>query len=426
MKKLFFTLLFFLAFAGTSYAAANSSLCDASCNLTISFPDGGAITAIEPLTIVFGESGFINDGATTTGYSAGDTVSLAAGESLSFAAGGMLDLGAAGNIEYTSMRIDTSGDIDITAVGGAEQITIQDLELTGGTLTLNSATVVMGLLTISGDMLINAVNGISNPGTIITASGAVELAGSLENTGSIGVMQGASLSLASGFVRWTGAGDTNNWSDPANWQYVESCDATGSSTAASLTISSTGAAPTAADNVCISANALVGWQQSAGCNSASGSYGGGVTISTGATLADPTGCINPANNLVIDPDLSNSLSGTLTLTSTGGGTLTLNDGVDLVNASGTVTAINDFTLVAANLSQQSLSEMEGFKLLTSDGNTCTVTNGECITASGAKYVVNTDGELVPADDGGAINLYLLLMMAMLLFGRYSFLCMRQC
>ncbi len=328
MKKLFFSLLFFLAFASTSYGAANSSLCDASCNLTISFPDGGAITAIEPLTIVFGESGFINDGATTTGYPAGDTISLAAGESLSFAAGGALSLGTAGNIDYTSMRIDTSGEIDITAVGGAEQITIRDMELTGGTLVLNAVSTIWGGVdAINANIFVNA-----------------------------GIMP----------------------------------------------IDSTNG------------------QQTAGCNSTSGSYGGGVTISSGVTLADPTGCINTTNNITIDP---NFLTGTLTIQ--GGGTLTLNDGVDLVNASGDVTPISGGFFVA-NLSQQSLAEMEGFPLLTSDGNTCTVTNGECIAASGAKYVVNTDGELVPADDGGAINLYLLLMMAMLLFGRYSFLCMRQC
>ncbi len=401
MKKLFFTLLFFLAFAGTSYGAANSSLCDASCNLTISFPDGGAITAVEPLTIVFGESGFINDGATTTGYSAGDTVSLAAGKSLSFAAGGMLDLGAAGNIEYTSMRIDTSGEIDITAVGGAEQITIQDLELTGGTLTLNSTTVVMGVLTISGDMLINAVNGISNPGTIITASGAVELAGSLENTGSIGVMQDATLSLggwfswfsgaitgggalivSNGIVNFTGAGDMNSWSDPTNWQ------------------------------------------QSTGCNSTSGSGGGSVTISSGATLAVPTGCTNPANNLVIDPNLSSSLSGTLTLTSTGGGTLTLNDGALPLTLSGDVTPISGGFFVA-NLSQQSLVEMEGFPLLTSDGNTCTVTNGECVTDSGAKYVVNENGELVPASNGGMLDYWLILLLSVLLLWHRVFYARRR-
>ncbi len=391
MKKLFFSLLFILAFASTSYGAANSSLCDVSCNLTISFPDGGAITAVEPLTIVFGESGFINDGASTTGYPAGDSVSLAAGESLSFTAGGALNLGAAGNIYYTSMRIDTSGEIDITAVGGAEQITIQDLELTGVTLTLNSATVVMGVLTISGDIVINAVNGISNPGTIIIASGAVELTGLLEHTGTIEVMQDATLSLGgwfiwssgaitgggalivnNGAVNFTGDGDMNSWSDPTNWQ------------------------------------------QSTGCNSASGSGGGSVTISSGATLADPTGCISPANNLVIDPDLSGSLAGTLTIT--GGGTLTLNNGVDLVNASGEVTPISGGFFVA-NLSQQSLAEMEGFPLLTSDGNTCTVTNGECVTDSGAKYVVNENGELVPASNGGMLDYWLILLIGILLVWR---------
>ena len=47
----------------------------------------------------------------------------------------------------------------------------------------------------------------------------------------------------------------------------------------------------------------------------------------------------------------------------------------------------------------------GIEFATEDGNTCTLTAGDCITATGAKYVV-VDGKLVqPASDGsGLINL----------------------
>ena len=76
LAGLFFSLLM-------AHVAHAGKLCESSCDaLTISFPDGGSIEAVEALSFQFGDGGVLNDGSVTTGYSSGDLLSLAAGETL--------------------------------------------------------------------------------------------------------------------------------------------------------------------------------------------------------------------------------------------------------------------------------------------------------------------------------------------------------
>ena len=131
-----FTLLFLIS---PSLFATN--LCDSSCELLISFPDGGSIEAIEPLTFTFstgghlilGETGTINTAIqpVSTDYSSAGTLKLAAGESITFDVNGSLNLGSGGNIEYTSISTQGPFTVDVTAVGGTESIKLDQLSITG-------------------------------------------------------------------------------------------------------------------------------------------------------------------------------------------------------------------------------------------------------------------------------------------------------
>jgi len=115
MKHLFFFLLFLLSIN----QAHAQNWCDPSCNLLISFPEGGSMDATEPLTLTFsqnglldlGEAGTINSSVqpANTNYSNGGELSLSAGESITFGKGGVLELGSEGNINTTSLNISTTG-----------------------------------------------------------------------------------------------------------------------------------------------------------------------------------------------------------------------------------------------------------------------------------------------------------------------------
>ena len=127
MKSLF-SLIFLFFFANSAFAA---NLCDTSCNLTISFPAGGSITAVEPLIFTFGDAGLVDTVATSTAYVNGNTLPMGTGEVLTFAAGGSLGLGTAGNLDYSSIAITTDGDINIQAVGGTETIYLFTITISG-------------------------------------------------------------------------------------------------------------------------------------------------------------------------------------------------------------------------------------------------------------------------------------------------------
>lgn len=118
-----------LVFASNLFA---SNLCDSSCDLSITFPDGGSIEAIDTLTIIFGDGGTINNGVVTTVYPAGDTLTVAAGDFITFDANGSFVLGDGGNIDYSSIQIMSNGVMNLAAVEGAKKVLIQDLTLLGG------------------------------------------------------------------------------------------------------------------------------------------------------------------------------------------------------------------------------------------------------------------------------------------------------
>ena len=113
-----------------------SDLCDSSCDLSITFPDGGSIEAIKDIEIQFGTGGYITNNGVTTGYSKGDDLEIDSGESMIFSAGSKLVLGERGNIDHSEMTITSNGVMNLAAVGGKKKVEIRDLNLLGQ-LTLN-------------------------------------------------------------------------------------------------------------------------------------------------------------------------------------------------------------------------------------------------------------------------------------------------
>jgi len=155
-----------LLFSGNLFAA---NLCDSSCDLSITFPDGGSIEAIEPLTIKFGADGFIYN---AEGYSSENgEISLATGELMKFQAGGELVLGIDGNIDYSNVQITSNGAMNLAAVGGTKTVSIQDFTLLGGcTLSMSSDFEVVegglfhlfsGLVTASTDLVFTNYGSVS-------------------------------------------------------------------------------------------------------------------------------------------------------------------------------------------------------------------------------------------------------------------------
>ncbi len=151
--KYLVSLLFILSLFHNANAG---NLCDEFCEFVITFPDGGAIDAVETLTITFGDGGFVNDGVVTTGYAVGEVLLLAAGESLVFSNDGVLTLGAGGNIDYIDMVLSSSGNASLTALGGTESINIiEKLTLSDGlNFTFNGDVInIDGTLHINGGTL---------------------------------------------------------------------------------------------------------------------------------------------------------------------------------------------------------------------------------------------------------------------------------
>ena len=155
-----------LLFSGNLFAA---NLCDSSCDLSITFPDGGSIEAIEPLTIIFGVDGYIIN---SEGYSSENgEISLTTGELMEFQAGGELVLGVDGNIDYSNVQITSNGTMNLAAVGGAKTVSIQDLTLLGAcTLSISSDFEVVeggsfhlfsGLVTATADLVFSNYGSVS-------------------------------------------------------------------------------------------------------------------------------------------------------------------------------------------------------------------------------------------------------------------------
>ncbi len=121
-------LFFSLLFISNTYATGAVFLCDASCDLLITFPNGGSIEAVEGLNITFGNGGELNLGEAGTvnrypqpinlDFLTGGNLSLVLGESITFGDNGFITLGEGGNIEYSKMCIVSTGGVVIKAVWG--------------------------------------------------------------------------------------------------------------------------------------------------------------------------------------------------------------------------------------------------------------------------------------------------------------------
>jgi len=321
LAGLFFTLLF-------THNVVAGNLCDATCEFTITFPEGGSIEAVEALTFTFGDGGFVNDGVVTTGYSAGETMSLAITEVLMFQAGGSIDLGIGGNLDYSSVAVTTSG-IMVTRVEEPDKVQIYNIEFNGGSFELFGYTELSGTLSGSGGT-------ISMSGSVNFISGSINHDLVLNDSGTL------------------------IWDDPNGCSISP---ATGTVTISNTAVSS-GVTPVT----------------NTSCT---------MTLTAGVfTIGDSGLGVTEVNGVAIDSNVSN-------ITFTGG-----------IFELTPVSVASVGPLQVTSLTQEFLATLpDGISLPTDDGNTCTVTAGECFTDAGAKYVV-VDGKLVePALDGsGLINL----------------------
>ena len=160
-----------------------TNLCDSNCELTITFPSGGSIEAIDSALFSFGTGGILDLGETGTintaiqsssnDYSSGGTLSLAAGESISFGINGSLNIGAGGNINYTNISLDSDGILTLTATGGNEIINLSSLTAIGTTLlNVSGSTILYDSLNLTGDLYINTSDSDTNCATNSLSSSA--------------------------------------------------------------------------------------------------------------------------------------------------------------------------------------------------------------------------------------------------------------
>lgn len=141
---------YFLFLFIVSNSAFATNVCNTSCEIVISFPNGGSIEATEPLSFLFGYNASIDRGETGTintaiqpadlDFSSGDTLALTTNESITFDTSGSLNLGTGGNFDFTSILID--GDVKFT-------ITTEN----------ESDTVYISTMTINGSLIIEMVRG---------------------------------------------------------------------------------------------------------------------------------------------------------------------------------------------------------------------------------------------------------------------------
>ncbi len=353
------------------------ALCDETCVFSITFPEGGSVTAVnDDVVFEFGEGGYIDDGTVTTGYTPLDPLFLYAGDTLVFGAGGSIDLGLGGNIQYNSISVTTTGVVTIEATGGTGAIRIQDAEFYGGVIVLDSDAIVEGTLSLYGDVTVTANSILENIGTI-TGDGVI--------TGEGGVFKNT------GVISWTGGGSTNSWNDPDNWQYVNSCDATGGTLTAGVTISSTGAVPASTDEVCIGANTNV--------NVGTFNTSGGLTLTGGTTIT---------------PDFTIGISTTI---DSGAITRAPADGVFVFDPiafafdpSGGLVVIDP----SMALCTEDCSAIAGLTREV-DGVGCTFDgSGYCVTEDGTRYKFDENFELVEVDGAGKLDLFLLAMLLVLI------------
>lgn len=322
MKTIQYILIITLWLISVSFSPGYADkLCDVECDFSITFPDGGFIQALEPVTIFFGSGGFIHDGLVATGYAADDIVNLAAGESLTFADGGLIDLGEFGNIDYSDLSINSNGRIQITAIGGTQQVSIYQINLEGEhefSVVANSL-VFYGSLDIGGDIepttLENYENIILNVQNTVVAN---------EN------------------------------------------------------------------NACyISSN-----NQSSGSATITSGSGGSIALDSGATGS----CSIDFGSIGLENNITGSNPSIIILPGT------IEPAVGLFEP--------------GNISQESISDLDGIAFDTMDGNRCTFSDGQCFSTSGKVYQF-INGEMVEVVEGnGGLNVTMVLLLFLMSVFRY--------
>lgn len=138
------------------------NLCDFSCDLTISFPDGGTLTATDILLFEFGNDGVIDLGEggslnmdnqpASLDFSVGETLFLTTGESITFGVGGYINTSTGGNFKYKEIEVTTDVNIDAVLDVGSEKINLFDITATGtGDITISTG----GLINVAGILASN-------------------------------------------------------------------------------------------------------------------------------------------------------------------------------------------------------------------------------------------------------------------------------
>ena len=230
-----------------------TSLCDNSCDLEITFPNGGTIEAIEPLTIIFDIGGSLNLGVTgtinssiqlsSTDFSSGGTLILSEGESISFDANGSLETGNAGNFNYSNISIQGDSIVNITAIEGTQSIYLNTLTTTGNSIFNLSAQYIYisgvdssGSLTINGDDKSNILflDSVSAYTPAITSGASIDVfvigennspsLGTSNTLGNTNLISNSSVNLTSNFSISTttapillNTADTINVTNSATW-----------------------------------------------------------------------------------------------------------------------------------------------------------------------------------------------------------------
>lgn len=194
--------IFSLFIVNSALATDFVDLCNESCDMLVTFPDGGSIVADENLTLIFGTGGELNLGDTGTvnvnpqplnlDFSTGGSLALAKGESITFDTGGSIVLGDGGNINYTNITINSSGGASLKAVGNPEKIVINNVTISGGlNITFEAKVIeVIGTFAINTDSaltLIAETGGLSptvcdvqdtTNGVTLTAGSSIDTSGS--------------------------------------------------------------------------------------------------------------------------------------------------------------------------------------------------------------------------------------------------------
>lgn len=145
----------------SSALSANSLCQNSSCDIDLSFDEGGSITTTGYFTLRFGEGGYFNPGSgglivlgasgnlvgtTPQQLQAGGTVNagveilVSSDGAINFGTGASLFLGSGGNIDYPAgdnVAIDGASTIDIISTQTEEVVSIQSID-TAGTVNLAS------------------------------------------------------------------------------------------------------------------------------------------------------------------------------------------------------------------------------------------------------------------------------------------------